>query len=329
MEKLESEYPPDTNVDVCGKALSNFLQMRNVKDRTPRPVLTHTSFAGGCYAIQDEELEEFHKLIAAHFSSRREDTRLSLVERHIAPYEESLSPIIIDLDFRMATLHRPYSINTITAFLDIIIKYLMEYIDSPKLKCYILEKQEPKEEKGAFKDGIHIIFPYIVTRPTLQYCIRDRFLREHATFFTSHMPTVINTPNDIYDESIIFKNGWMMYGSKKPFEPHRWLATMTYDGKLALPVANPYLSLYVSLFSIRNKRRVSPLTKSGHAAIEQYQHDICTPIINTLTKSSKSNKYRSNTWIMKHMPAIINLLSTEPLRNLIILVVDIGYPKNH
>jgi hypothetical protein len=298
----------DTNT-IVANSLSTFLAKRNLSTKPPpRPPLTHTSFHGGAYALDIEEQDIFLKYYTSIFTNTRNNCNMSFVERHHTPLQESLAPVIIDLDFRMDTLHRPYTMAAITAFIDILYAYLKEYIIDPDPICYILEKHAPKDEKGVFKDGIHIIFPHIVTCPTLQYIIRDRFLQEHTAFFTSHMPTAINTPNDIYDESVIFRNGWMMYGSKKPHEPHRWLATHVYNGKFLDTIANPFNPHFVTLFSIRNKRVATALSTSAKSAIAARDMPLMPK---SARVSAQSATARSTAWIHRHIREIVDMLAAE------------------
>ncbi len=36
------------------------------------------------------------------------------------------------------------------------------------MNAYILEKDSPTLRKGQYHDGIHIVYPYICTKPALQ-----------------------------------------------------------------------------------------------------------------------------------------------------------------
>jgi P4 family phage/plasmid primase-like protien len=85
------------------------------------------------------------------------------------------------------------------------------------LIAFVFLRDTPYEFNGNIKDGIHLIFPYIVSEPHIQYIIRNNVIKRCIEEkILDDIPTK-NQMNDIIDRSIIEKNGWFMYGSSKPY----------------------------------------------------------------------------------------------------------------
>lgn len=100
-----------------------------------------------------------------------------------------------------------------------------------------------------FKDGVHIVVPDVLTDSQIQAMVRTRFLHEHPTFFTDRMPSLTNSAADIYDEAVIGRNAWMMYGSKKPGEPFAWEATFTCEFDCIHNTTGPLQPMLVHRYS--------------------------------------------------------------------------------
>jgi P4 family phage/plasmid primase-like protien len=209
--------------------------------------------------ISDDDYDEF--ILNYIKSFKGEPTKcsiLSITEKH-----KSISPILIDLDFRSTSSTRLYTqdliINFIEKLLEIVLGYVV--IDDDVTEVFVLEKSYPRpvqsHREQLYKDGIHIVLPSIVTSPKYQYAIRNDFIQCYDDFFESVSITPIS---QVYDEAVIHKNNWFMYGSMKPDETNPWLLThiSSIDRNCKIfnhkPVANPYLSKFVSLLSIRNKK---------------------------------------------------------------------------
>ena len=72
------------------------------------------------------------------------------------------------------------------------------------------------EKTDTYKDGIHIMFPDIVTKPNVQYIIRDKIVSNFDKILDRDKINYINAASDIVDKAIIKSAGWVMYGSSKP-----------------------------------------------------------------------------------------------------------------
>ena len=102
-------------------------------------------------------------------------------------------------------------------------------------------------------------------------------------------PRFSNTAADAYDESVIERNGWLMYGAKKPDEPAPWTVTRVYecgtgsaDVRHIIPeqlwpvpgdaAGSPYMPAgeLAQLLSIRDPERMeTPLAAAGHVAVAE------------------------------------------------------------
>lgn len=78
--------------------------------------------------------------------------------------------------------------------------------------------KEDKDEIYYCKDGIHIVYPKVITNAIVKHLIRKTCVedkkRKMATMFEELGYT--NDITDIFDDSVIERNNWMMYGSSKP-----------------------------------------------------------------------------------------------------------------
>lgn len=184
--------------------------------------LTHTSIGKpACsYYIPTDKQEVF---TALYIAAMEAEQPLHLTEKH-----RDISPILIDLDFRQDQDTHVYTTETIEEIIAALFKPIQEFLVVPQNpKAFVLEKPPRPQEKtqGTYKDGIHIVFPEIVTKPEFQQYLRERSLKDIAEILEPCR--FLNTIDDIYDKSII-KGNWLMYGSNKPNEPNKWTVTHVY-----------------------------------------------------------------------------------------------------
>jgi len=176
---------------------------------------THTSmgYPMGMFYISYDKTDEFMKLYAQQVDS---GSKIHLTEKH-----RNISPVLIDLDFRYkkqsTEVSRVYTLGHLKSFLTEYTKVLMDYIETTEEpKIYIMEKPSPRYDvdKDIIKDGVHIIISNIVTTPSVQFHVREKTLQFIDSSFTDCQ--FINSAADIFDEAVISKNNWLMYGSSKP-----------------------------------------------------------------------------------------------------------------
>ena len=207
-----------------------------------------------------------------------------------------IGPVTIDVDLRQVGAERAYSSATLSSFVDRLFEALADLVDVPiGARCFLLEKPAPRPlsvrsgaadvdphrdpDRATHKDGVHLVLPDVVTRPETQDALRRSMLPCTASTFGT-LASVTNDAVDIYDEAVVYRNGWMMYGSKKPDEPHPWLATAVFvlvrrdpdvlAERRPLPDdlrASP--GRLARLLSVRFSHDETPLSANGREAVQQ------------------------------------------------------------
>ena len=147
----------------------------------------------GCFKIDDADLDTFFKLY--HKAVFVNQEIFHLTEKH-----EKTGPILFDIDLRYSNTDlRIYTLETINQLLGKILieveKYLI--IDNDQQRyAFVFEKSRPSRYNDELmKDGIHIMFPYLVTVPEIQYMIRNELLVSCVDIFSSL--SVSNSIDDI------------------------------------------------------------------------------------------------------------------------------------
>lgn len=217
MNKMECNY----------KNLTDFLQKHRVAKGAKH---THTSMGSptGAFNIEENKLDTFFHL---YEKMVKEGGNVYMIEKHI-----DVSPILIDLDFKFdfELSERQYTEKHIQLIIDLYMNEIEEHFKlknkSEELIAFVFERAKPYQVKKAkselTKDGIHIVFPYIPTEPYAQYMLRDNILKKIEPIFEDIK--LRNPMSDVVDRCIIQKNGWLMYGSKKPnCDPYK--LTKIYD----------------------------------------------------------------------------------------------------
>ncbi len=236
---------------------------------------THTSLGDpvGSFYIPIEKEEQFYKLYSMAVKSGES---LFLTEKH-----KDLSPILLDFDFRyeiVDKLERKYTENHLNKIVQIYVNILNDYFDTENLKIYIFEKDSPcvfKETEKIAKDGIHIMIPDIVTKPSVQYILRKKLVLELTDYLKDLGFT--NSADNIIDEAVIEKNNWLMYGSKKPNNvPYKLTKTYEIVNNEVKNISNARMSINetVKLFSIRNKYNEKKIKFDKIHEVENYEKQL-------------------------------------------------------
>lgn len=304
----------------CDK--TNKLQSFLLENRVSKgQAFTHTSMFPQRYSyyIDDTKLNKFfeiyHKQIFIH------KTNISLTEAN-----REYTPLKIDIDLKWYSnkLVRKYTQDDIKE----IISYYMEVInewyeltDDEKL-CFVMEKKYPYSKrvdketgKKIVKDGIHLMFPFLVTPFKSQFIFRDHVLTKISNITKKY--DLINKDEDVIDESVIEKNNWMMYGSIKQGNTEPYLLTHIYKGNTDIDqiteVENNYKTdNLVRLLSIRSHYNDESLMKQEKEAIyiDTYQK-----ISNTKKKINMDNNLivikKLNQKELENIHKLVKCLSVE------------------
>ena len=177
---------------------------------------TYTSFGPsdkcGTYDIPDDKHEEFMKL----YSKVMKHEELYMIER---PRE--VSPLIFDLDWKFSNKYkkRQYTEETLKYTIITLTKILKQYykLTYDNVLAFVMEKPKPTHviKKDQYKDGIHIIYPFLGVSTDMRYLIRDELYDKIKKENGFGKIDSINNLDDIIDKCIISSNGITMYGSQK------------------------------------------------------------------------------------------------------------------
>lgn len=205
----------------CIPILHNFIKKYRVYDKNNKHTNNEETYnytllgePWGKYLIPDDKLNEFFEHVG-HCAAHKQI--MFFTEKH-----KPFSPIVVDLDFETKESKRQYTLDIIKTISEIYVKLIKQYtkVPSKKINIYILEKEKPSEKKQGdetiYKDGFHIIFPEFPLPTNLQYLLRIKVMekvKELDLFKNIHF---LKSLEEVFDESVIYRNGWQLYGSSKP-----------------------------------------------------------------------------------------------------------------
>lgn len=193
--------------------------------------ITHTSWGKlmGKFHIPDSRIKEFHKLYAIEVQNK---ASLGIIEQH-----KEVGPVVIDFDFKfdLDVTERRFDEDDIKkivkVYMDEIKKSFIIDDEINKLMAFVFLREKPYQFKGNTKDGIHIIFPFIISVPEIQLVIRNNVMKKFADEKILDHIGMKNQISDIIDRSVIDRNGWFMFGSTKPYcTPY--MPTYIFDGAM-------------------------------------------------------------------------------------------------
>lgn len=168
----------------------------------------------GSFRVPLVDHDDFYRKYAGEVARGRPG--VCVCERH-----RDFGPVVIDLDYRIKDGDdvRRYDKSHIDLFVTICVRALSQWVELPRggFDAFVMERPRPRVEGGVQKDGVHIVLPEVVTCPLVQLHARRAMLKEAEDLFSPLGYT--NPVDDIVDEAVIQRNGWMMYGSSKPGLP--------------------------------------------------------------------------------------------------------------
>ena len=180
----------------------------------------------GSYDIPDD-------IYKKTFLKLYEDAIVAGYRPHISENHKEFGPIVIDFDFVQSKEHnkRYYTQNTITNIIKLYNEVIKTYLDvsSNKMEAYVLEKKAPNLRRNEYHDGIHIVYPYICTKPCLQMLMRKDFLERAEKHKIFKKLPLVNDLDSVFDKGVIYKVGWMLYGSVKNPSCHPYYVTHIYS----------------------------------------------------------------------------------------------------
>ncbi|AYV76011.1 MAG: D5-like helicase-primase [Terrestrivirus sp.] len=222
------------NIDI--KNLLEFLEYHAVHGEGVEH--THTAYGPpyGKFNIKDEnnDLDKFlilyKKALMAYKYAEVEPT-LHIIER-----PKRVGPFVIDLDFRQNEKERRYTKaqvnNIVNKFNNKIKEYIKVSDKTNDVQAFVCEKDHATydEKHNNYKDGFHIMYPHVVIDASLRYLILEEVRDEVKTEGILDKIGLKNTYEDIFDISVVYRNGWFMYGSKKDKGGQIYKLTQIYNG---------------------------------------------------------------------------------------------------
>jgi len=238
--------------------LSKFLRSRIATD-PKTATMTCMAAGGGKWFISDEDYPEFYRLLHDYLFVKKNAPR-AFVEQ---PRKGEPKPFLIDLDFKYSaekSLERTFTLDQISNFCKKLVEGLEIFFGVEayeELNFFVTLRPAPYRSGQVHKDGIHIMCPDIALSNEKQKVIRNWALSQDIVNTCFADTDFINTPDDIYDESMVRKQGWIFYGESKPtiprYEIHKVLRYIPEDKEWSVnPI--PYTPLQLmSMLSVRYK----------------------------------------------------------------------------
>ena len=181
--------------------------------------MSGTEHVKGKWLIPDEKYPEFFNLYYDYLFVRN-GRPISFIEQ---PRFNSHKPLLIDLDFKHpldTSLTRQFDTSHIQKFMEFVLDGLKHFFKLPSekpIRFFVSlrpQAYENKKEKN-IKDGIHIQSPDVCLTNEKQQVLRDWLLSKNAIQDSFDGVNYINDVKDIYDESMVRKQGWFFYGESK------------------------------------------------------------------------------------------------------------------
>jgi hypothetical protein len=151
--------------------------------------------------VNQEDADKLHDL---YIKSLNNGDLLHLTDKHC----DGKSPIFIDFDFKQLSADRLYDSKQVRELYLAIAQEASHYVQftPDDLTCYVLEKPSPRPDKNhPYKDGFHLIFPDIVTSPTVQHLICQNILASNCLAEIFRDCGFKNQYSGMYDEAVIEK----------------------------------------------------------------------------------------------------------------------------
>lgn len=222
---------------------------------------------GGSFRVEQTDLEDFYQLI----SNCNKVCAINEV------HQEKYSPILIDLDFKrgayqddLTEIPRLYTQKHIKVFLQelylVIAKYCPDVGCCSEFVSCVMEKSSSKYNSNLkmIKDGLHIVFPRTNLPYSVLHLIRNEMIANPIVIQLFKDMKLYDQPSRIYDQAVIQRNAWMIYGTAKPGSfPYQTTSVYAFSGKhksiyKTYDITDPTADL-MFLFSIQRERRPSSL----------------------------------------------------------------------
>ena len=211
----------------------------------------------GKWLIKDEEYGTFLDLLHDYLFVKK-GRGTAFVEQ---PKKGEPKPLLIDLDFKYsseASLVRTFTLEQIGSFCRLLVHGLNIFFGVTEfefLRFFVTLRPGPYASGSIRKDGVHIMCPDIALVDEKQKVLRNWMMSQKAVETCFPGTGYTNPPDEIYDESMTRKQGWIFYGDSKPnIAPYLLAKVFKYtpDGDVWSDDTEPYTSRQLmELLSVR------------------------------------------------------------------------------
>jgi P4 family phage/plasmid primase-like protien len=275
-----------------GSALQAFLEDRRVQTGRGHAVsMTGMGQHRGSWNVSDTDYPKFLDLMYDYLFVRKLRPNNFVEQRR----SDGGTPLLVDLDFRYPgekNLERVFTTEHIQTFISDILTVLKEHFelkDRAQVRFFVTLRPQAYQDRnksstGAkkdIKDGVHIFCPDFSVTPDHHGLIRHLLLEREAVRKSFEGTGYVNKDDDVYDKSLVAKNGWFFYGESKPDIPAYSLAhVFKYNpksGKLSTEAVSNYDDAgLLKLMSIRYNL-AAPLT------VQEKQREIVADLLARLS----------------------------------------------
>ena len=207
--------------------LCRFLETRVTRDSSAAS-MTGMGSTTGRWLIADEDYPKFLDHLYDYLFVKR-GRCMNFVEQ---PRKSEPKPLLIDLDFRYPEdmgMTRSFTLDQVEAFVHLVVEgmnYFFGTENYDELRFFVTLRPSPYKAAGKLKDGVHIMCPDIALANEKQAILRRWILSQNGVGRCFRDTGYTNAEEDIYDESMTRKQGWIFYGESKPNLPPYTLAAV-------------------------------------------------------------------------------------------------------
>jgi P4 family phage/plasmid primase-like protien len=242
----------------------------------------------------------------------------------------STSCVHIDLDFRYPSSikTRQYAQQDVSSLIKIINNCITRIYNVPneKVNAYVFERKSGVVvQQEVTKDGIHLLYPEIITNTKTQYALREEIIKGAKHLFKEQFKS-INSPEDIVDKAVIENSNWMLYGARKvDRDPYELTHVFSYQ-KDYKPINTRKLLDYFDFSTKKKDMELSVNDTYKHLMGEAYQSEAGSrKYKNTVLQSSDLKKLTPinnrrkinvvNSSDMQEIKSLVSILSEERAHN--------------
>ena len=173
---------------------------------------THTLMTntGAKYNIPDSDYNKFLNLYKKVIGKKH----LHITERQ---KDRNVCPLFIDIDYNIECKERQYLDRHVTDVIKITNKIIKDIVKKKKFEALVFEKEYPSfnVKKHIYKDGFHIVYPLPLSTEVRFYIYHNLKKEAEKIGLFDDIKMTSHNYSEIFDESVVQRNGWLMYGSCK------------------------------------------------------------------------------------------------------------------